>query len=267
MLSLAFPNIDPYIIRFGELGVTWYSLSYVVGLFIGLKYSTYLAQQNKLTITKQHLDDFLTWAIIGIIVGGRLGYVLAYDLEKHLNNPITILQTYKGGMSFHGGLMGVGVAAYLFCRFRKIPFFEFTDLISVVAPIGIMLGRIANFINGELFGRATNLPWGIVFPYGGPEPRHPSQLYEAFAEGVILVILLSYLALRKKALRSQKFLTGCFLTGYGLGRFICEFFREPDIHIGYLSYGSTMGQILTLPMILGGIYFLKASYDHPKLSN
>jgi phosphatidylglycerol:prolipoprotein diacylglycerol transferase len=198
------------------------------------------------------MDDFLVWATLGVLLGGRLGYVLFYKSGYYLDNPLAALEVWKGGMSFHGGLLGVVVATLLFCRIRKIPTLAFGDIIFCVAPIGLLLGRLANFVNGELAGRVTDAPWAMVFPGWGPEPRHPSQLYEAALEGLGLLILL-HILWRMDAVRLRPgFLGGVFLVGYALARTFVEQFRQPDAHLGYLAAGATMGQWLSVPMLVIG---------------
>ena len=204
-------------------------------------------------IDPERVDDFLLWATVGVIVGGRLGYVLFYNLSFYLSQPVEILQVWHGGMSFHGGLLGVTVAIYLFARKHAIPVLAFADLVAVVAPIGLFFGRIANFINGELFGRPSDVPWAMAFPRGGPAPRHPSQLYEAGLEGAALFVVL-FVLFRLSCIRARAgFLMGTFLVGYGGARFVVEFFREPDAHLGFLSLGGTMGQWLSLPLVGIGV--------------
>ena len=257
---IKFPEIDPYIVRFGDLGITWYSLSYVFGIILGWQYANYIIDKTKSSVSKKQMDDYISWMIIAIIVGGRFGHVILYDPIYYMQNPVEILQTYKGGMAFHGGLAGVGIASYFFCRKYKIKFFSLTDLLAQGTPIGLFLGRIANFINAELYGEVTTMPWGIIFPGAGPLPRHPSQLYEAFMEGVILFIILAYFSLVLKKYKNPGFLTGIFLIGYSLSRIICEFFRVPDFEVSYLS----SGQIYSFPMIILGLYFIKNSYGTSK---
>ncbi|MCZ6743481.1 MAG: prolipoprotein diacylglyceryl transferase, partial [Alphaproteobacteria bacterium] len=189
-LTLPFPMIDPVLVEFGPLVIRWYALAYVGGLLIGWRYMLRLAGGEPRVMERQDVDDFLLWATLGIILGGRLGYVLFYNAEYFLTRPLEILAMWRGGMSFHGGLLGVGVAIVLFSRKRGLNLLGVCDLIALVAPIGLFFGRVANFINGELFGRAADVPWAMVFPRGGPAPRHPSQLYEAALEGLVLFLIL-----------------------------------------------------------------------------
>lgn len=253
---MTFPNINPIIFSIGPFAISWYSLSYVVGILLGWFYANKIIEKFKLQITKKNLEDFITYAVIGIIVGGRLSYVLLYNPSRYFSNPIDILKTYEGGMSFHGGALGVIVAAYLFCQKYKINFLSLTDIIAPVVPIGLFLGRIANFINAELYGRITNSSFGIIFPNSDLQPRHPSQLYEAFFEGLVLFCILAYAVFRRGTLKKQGLNSGLFLTFYALFRIVIEIFREPDIQIGFILDSLTMGQILSVPMLLLGSYLI-----------
>jgi len=201
-------------------------------------------------------DDFLVWATIGVVLGGRLGYVLFYKLGFYMDNPLAILQVWRGGMSFHGGLLGVVVAGYLFARRRAISFLSAADAVACVAPIGLFLGRLANFINGELFGRPSDVPWAMVFPGGGPASRHPSQLYEAALEGIVLFVVLKVLWRVEAVHVRPGFLFGALLVGYAMARAVVEIFRQPDAHIGFLAAGTTMGQWLSVPMLALGLYLM-----------
>ena len=257
-MSLPFPNFSPIALSLGPLNVTWYGISYAVGIFLAWRYSLYLLKKHpSLSLTSKTFDDFIAWAIFAVILGGRLGYILFYRPLYYLNHPFEILYTWEGGMSFHGGLLGVLITAFFFCRSKKIPFLHFTDFLACAAPIGIFLGRLANFVNGELFGRVTSVSWGIYFPKGGNLPRHPSQLYEAFFEGFCLFLVLFFLARRDSSWKKNGFLTGCGLIGYGLLRIGCEFFRLPDAYLGLFLQNFTWGQFLSLPMILLGALLLK----------
>ena len=249
-----FPNINPVIFSVGPLAVSWYSLSYIVGILLGWYYANKLILLYPIGISRQHTEDFISWAIIAIIIGGRLGHVLFYDPEKYLSNPIEILKTYEGGMSFHGGIFGVGVAAYLYCKKNQIRFLSFSDVLAIVAPIGLFLGRIANFINAELYGRQTNVPWAVIFPHSDGFPRHPSQLYEALLEGLLLFCIMLYFTYKSKFLQNPGRMSGIFLIFYGSFRVLVEFFREPDVKIGFIFKYFTLGQILCIPMILLGAY-------------
>jgi phosphatidylglycerol:prolipoprotein diacylglycerol transferase len=257
-----FPNINPVIFSVGPLAISWYSLAYVVGILCGWYYVNKLILLHPLGINKKHTEDFVSWAIISIIIGGRLGYVLFYDPEKYLANPIEIFKTYEGGMSFHGGIFGVGLASYLYCRKNQIRFLSFSDILAVVAPIGLFLGRLANFINAELYGRPTDVPWAVIFPYSDGLPRHPSQLYEALLEGFVLFWIMIYFTYRRKALINPGRISGIFLIFYGIFRAFIEFFREPDVKIGFIAKYFTLGQLLCMPMIIIGIYLLTYSTKH-----
>ena len=253
---LNFPNIDPIIISLGPLAISWYSLSYVVGILLGWFYALKLIDTGTTEITRKNVDDFITWVIIGVIVGGRLGYVLFYDPDKYLANPIEILKTYEGGMSFHGGIIGYIAATLWFTKRNNISFFSLMDLSAAAVPIALFLGRIANFINAELYGRATDVPWSFIFPGSDGIARHPSQLYEAALEGALLFCILFVVATRYKGLHKSGLLSGLFLLFYGMFRIIVEFFREPDMQIGFLAGSFTMGQILCLPMIAIGVFVI-----------
>jgi phosphatidylglycerol:prolipoprotein diacylglycerol transferase len=250
------PNINPVIFSIGPLAVSWYSLAYVFGIIIGWFYAYKIIIKFKIDISPKTLENFVSWAILGIVIGGRLGYVLLYDPMKYFSDPINILKTYEGGMSFHGGIFGLIISSYFFCRKYKIPFLLLADLISIVAPIGLLLGRIANFINGELYGRVTNMPWGVIFVNSDLQARHPSQLYEAFFEGVMLLLIMAYSTFRCENIRIHGLNSAIFLILYAIFRIIIEMFREPDLHIGFILNNLTMGQILSLPMLVAGIYLM-----------
>lgn len=253
---IPYPSIDPVLLQLGPIAIRWYALAYIAGLVLGIWTMQRMAARPPKVMERSDVEDFLVWATLGIIVGGRLGYVLFYKPEFYFHNPGAILQVWQGGMSFHGGFLGVVVAAILFARQRGVRILVFADLIAVAAPIGLFFGRLANFINGELFGRPGDVPWAMVFPRGGPIARHPSQIYEALMEGLILFILLYVLA-RSDAIRSRPgFLTGGFFTGYAIARSIAELFRQPDAHIGFLLGGTTMGQALSLPMLMVGLFLM-----------
>ncbi|GGF68075.1 prolipoprotein diacylglyceryl transferase [Terasakiella brassicae] len=260
--AIAFPMIDPIAVELGPIAIRWYALAYIVGLVGGWQYIKFLTKSFPGNITHQQVDDFLFWATIGVVLGGRTGYVLFYNFDYFSQNPMAILQVWKGGMSFHGGFLGVVVAAILFCKKHKLPMLSFGDLLACGAPIGLFFGRIANFANAELFGRETDVPWGVIFPNGGPNPRHPSQIYEALMEGLILFIVLFILSRRERLRQSPGLFMGVFIAGYGIARSIVEMVRQPDVQIGYLSGGSTMGQWLSVPMILIGIGFIIYALRH-----
>lgn len=256
LLALTFPEIDPVLIQIGPIAIRWYALAYIAGLFIGWRYCVRLGERySPAKFAPAFFDDLLLWATLGVVLGGRIGYVLFYKPIYFLTDPIQILKVWEGGMSFHGGMLGVALAIVLFSRHRKLKILAVGDVVAAAAPIGLFFGRLANFINGELFGRATDVPWGMVFPHGGPEPRHPSQLYEALLEGLVLFVLL-YVLVRFGAMRHRGSIFGTFLVGYGISRFLVEFVREPDAHLGVLFQFVTMGQLLSLPMILFGGFLI-----------
>ena len=259
LLALPFPAIDPVLIQVGPFAIRWYALSYVAGIFAGWWYCKRLVAGARLWGTAGpplrpiDIDDFVVWATLGIVVGGRVGYILFYDLPHYLADPADMLAVWHGGMSFHGGFLGMMLAMTLFARSRAIPVWSFIDVVAAATPIGLFLVRLANFINGELFGRVTDVPWAMVFPNGGDLPRHPSQLYEAALEGVVLFLVLRFATHRFHKLATHGFVSGVFCCGYGVARTFSEFFRQPDIQIGYLAGGLTEGMLLSIPMILFGI--------------
>ena len=255
MLAIAFTSIDPVAVSLGPLVIRWYALAYIAGLLLGWRYCRYLAARGG-PVTPDAFDDFLTWATLGVVLGGRLGYVLFYQPGYHLANPLEILKVWQGGMSYHGGMLGVLAAIFLYARKHRIPGLALGDLVAAATPIGLFFGRLANFTNGELWGRATDVPWAMAFPHGGPEPRHPSQLYEAALEGLVLFVLLAWLS-HKQELRSRHGLIGgVFLLGYGIARIVSEVFREPDSFLGFFALGTTMGQWLSLPMVVAGLVLI-----------
>jgi phosphatidylglycerol:prolipoprotein diacylglycerol transferase len=258
--AIPYPVIDPILFEIGPFAIRWYALAYIFGLLLGWRYALWLNKRPPHAAYARDIDDFLVWATLGVVLGGRLGYVLFYKTDYYLENPLAALQVWRGGMSFHGGLLGVAVATLLFCRRRKIALLPFADLIACVAPIGLLLGRVANFVNTELVGRVTDVPWAMVFPGYGPEPRHPSQLYEAALEGIVLLVVV-HLLWRVEAIRRRPgILSGAFLIGYACFRGIAELFRQPDAHIGFLLAGTTMGQWLSVPMaIVGAALIVRAA--------
>ena len=256
LLALPFPAIDPVLIAIGPFAIRWYALAYIAGIVLGWRLVRRLVQRPGWALTPEAIDDLVFYVTLGVILGGRIGYVLFYQPGHYLTQPLDMLAVWRGGMSFHGGLIGVLVATFLFARRRGFAFFELTDALAVATPIGLFLGRIANFINAELWGRATDLPWGVVFPTAGPAPRHPSQLYEAGLEGLLLFAVMLWFARRPYGPQIRGRLSGVFLIGYALARIAAEFFREPDVQIGYLSGGITMGQLLSLPMLAFGIFLV-----------
>ncbi len=259
---IPFPDIDPVAFYLGPMPIHWYGLAYVVGILLGWGYARKLVSNNRLWLdgkapmTTLHLDDFVVWMAVGIVLGGRIGYVFVYDLQAVSENPLRAFEIMKGGMSFHGGLIGSTIAMILFARRNGIPMWSLFDVIATVVPIGLFCGRIANFINGELWGRVSMAPWAIVFPTGGPLSRHPSQLYEAGLEGIVLLLVLFVITHWLLTLKRPGLTTGVFVTGYALSRIFVEFFREPDAQIGYLlgTDWLTMGMVLSLPMILLGLW-------------
>ncbi|HET9018140.1 MAG TPA: prolipoprotein diacylglyceryl transferase [Acetobacteraceae bacterium] len=255
---LLFPQFDPVLVRFGPLAIRWYALAYIGGLLAGMWLVQRLAQRRPAVATPQMVGDFLTWATLGVVLGGRLGYVLFYQPGYFLTHPLHILEVWGGGMSFHGGMLGTAVAIALFCRHHRIPVLGFADRIAVAAPIGLFLGRVANFINGELWGRPAPewLPWAMIFPNAGPVPRHPSQIYQALLEGVVLFAVMLLLARSERLRARYGWLTGAFLCGYAIARGTGELFREPDAFLGFLFGGVTMGQVLSLPMFVAGLILI-----------
>ncbi|MBT6433687.1 MAG: prolipoprotein diacylglyceryl transferase [Deltaproteobacteria bacterium] len=261
--ALPYPNIDPIAVQFGPLAIRWYSLAYIIGLVGGMGLLSKIAKREDSVITEEQAWDFLSWACMGVILGGRVGYCLFYKPEYYLFNPLEILAVWKGGMSFHGGVIGSTLVIYLYARHVKVPFLALADMVSSICCIGLFLGRVANFVNGELYGRVTDVAWAFVFPHGGPLPRHPSQLYEGILEGVILFAILNLMRFTPAGLRRHGRMAGTFMVGYALSRFIVEFFREPDAHLGILQTGTTMGQNLSIPMVFLGIYWIVRAYRRP----
>lgn len=264
---MIFPNFDPVLFSIPvpftdlSLAIRWYSLAYVTALLLGWRYCLALATRPPQLVTARQIDDFFVWAMAGVVLGGRLGFVLFYRPEFYLGNPLEIFKIWQGGMSFHGGLAGVAVAMIVYARRNEMPLFGLTDLVAAAAPIGQFFGRIANFINGELWGRAveSDVPWAMVFPdpNAGDVARHPSQLYQAGLEGLTLFLVLMWLILgRTRALTRPGFITGAFLAGYAIARIAAEVFREPDTYIGFLAFGTTWGQWLSIPLLIGGIYLI-----------
>lgn len=249
---LPFPQIDPVIFQIGPLAVRWYGLAYVAGLVLGWRYMHLMNRRYAKAMEPKDIDDLLFWMTIGVVVGGRLGSVLFYNLPYYIDNPLAALAIWQGGMSFHGGLLGVIAAEIIFARRRGIPLLRLADLVAVAVPIGLFFGRIANFINGELYGRRTDVAWAMVFPNSDGQPRHPSQLYEAALEGLLLLVVLFFLARRPGGFERPGSLAGVFLIGYGLSRIVVELAREPDAYPGYLIGGTTMGQWLSVPMLVLG---------------
>lgn len=260
---LSYPEIDPVLIWIGPIAIRWYALAYAAGLFLGWRYVLELNRRRARVTDDRGVDDLLLWLTLGVVAGGRLGYVAFYKPGYYLDNPLDAIQVWQGGMSFHGGLLGVAVALWLFARRRALAPLRLADLVMPAVPIGLFFGRLANFINGELHGRASDLPWAMVFPRGGPVPRHPSQLYEAALEGMVLFVGLWALWRFTKVRERPGFLFGAFLAGYGVSRLIVELFRQPDAHLGFLLAGATMGQLLSLPMIAAGLWLMARAKPAP----
>jgi len=259
-------NFDPILIDLGIFQIRWYSIAYILGIVVGWIYANkiiLLSSKNQhgfKQVSKEQFDELIIYIILGIILGGRLGYVIFYNLEYYSQNFMEIFKVWQGGMSFHGGLLGVLISCILFSKKLNISFFNFTDIISCVAPIGIFLGRIANFINGELYGKTTSMQWGVLFQNAGSLPRHPSQIYEAILEGIILFLIINYLALKKEYLFKKGFISALFLIFYSILRIFSEIFREPDMHLGLIFNYLSMGTLLSILFIIIGftiILFIK----------
>ena len=261
------PLIDPVLFSIGIFEIRWYGLAYVLGFLIGLLLIKKLNSKFTNPINNKIIDDFFFWSIIGVIIGGRFGYVLFYQTNSIFYDPLSIFYIWQGGMSFHGGLIGICFSILVYSKIKKISFFQLSDLVSTVAPIGIFLGRLANFINIELYGRITDFRIAMIYPTVDNHPRHPSQLYEAFFEGLVLFIILYYLASNKFKNNIKGFNTSMFLMLYAIFRYLLEFLREPDSHLGIFFNYLTMGQILCLPMLLlGVIFYLNIKYDTRKIN-
>jgi phosphatidylglycerol:prolipoprotein diacylglycerol transferase len=258
MFVIPFPAVDPVAIKIGPFAIRWYGLAYFAGILIGWWYARRLVSNGRLwggasPITVTDIDDFLLWLVVGIVGGGRIGYALFYQPGHFLDDPLAMFRLWEGGMSFHGGLAGTILAMTIFSLRRKIPMLSLFDVCAASVTFGLFFGRIANFINSELWGRPTNVPWAIIFPNGGPLPRHPSQLYEAGLEGLLLFIVLRVLTHHFLSLRRPGLTGGAFIAGYGLARIAVEFVREPDPQLGFLAGGLTMGMALSLPMVAVGV--------------
>ncbi len=256
VLAIPFPAIDPVLVEVGPFVVRWYALAYIAGIVLGWRLARRLVALRPVAATPEQVDDFVTWVTLGIILGGRLGYVLFYRPGHYLQHPLEILAVWQGGMSFHGGAIGVILAIVLFARRHGLDMLVLADRTTAVVPIGLFFGRVANFINGELWGRASDVPWAMVFPTGGPQPRHPSQLYQAGLEGLALFALLMALVFNPAIRARRGFVSGAFLAGYGAARLVGELFRQPDAHLGFLFAGATMGQLLSVPMVLVGAWLM-----------
>jgi phosphatidylglycerol:prolipoprotein diacylglycerol transferase len=270
LLALQFPNFDPVLFQLGPFAIRWYALAYIVGILLGWVYARALVRSEKPwggppPITPLQLDDFIVWVTLGIILGGRIGYVLFYNPSYFAEHPAEAFQLWKGGMSFHGGFTGCVLAVVLFARKNNISILSLGDVTCATGTLGVLLGRIANFINGELWGRPTDVAWGMVFPSGGPVARHPSQLYEAALEGLLLFIVLALL-IRGGALRRPGLIIGVFAVGYSLARSFCELFREPDAQLGFLWDTITMGTLLSIPLMAFGIALIVNALRRPPRS-
>jgi len=264
-----FPDFDPVLVHLGPLAIRWYALAYVAGILLGWRYAVRLVRNAGLwalrgpPATVEQVDDLILWITLGVIVGGRLGHVVFYTPDLIWTDPLEIFKTWHGGMSFHGGALGVLIAILVFAWRNKLDLWRLGDVVAASAPIGLFFGRIANFINGELWGRPTTLPWGIIFPGAGPEPRHPSQLYEAALEGIVLFLVLRWATHSRKWLNRRGVVMGLFIAGYGLARTALENVREPDAYMPHFPLGLTMGMLLSIPMILVGCWIVWRGLKEP----
>lgn len=262
---LTYPQIDPVALSLGPLKVHWYGLMYLIGFAAAWWLGQHRARKPGAILQPEQIGDLIFYCALGAVLGGRIGYVLFYDLGVYLEHPANIFKVWEGGMSFHGGMLGVITAMLLYGRKVQRAFFELMDFVAPLVPIGLGAGRIGNFINGELWGKVTDVPWAMVFPHGGPLPRHPSQLYQAFLEGLVLFLILWFYS-RKP--RPTMAVSGLFLLCYGVFRFVVEFARQPDAQLGYLAFGwLTMGQVLSTPMILGGVGLMVWAYRRQTTTN
>lgn len=250
---MVFPDFDPVALQIGPIAIRWYALSYIAGILLAWRYCIWYAKLPPQRVQRAQLDDLMFWVTFGIILGGRLGQVLLWEPAYYLSHPLDILKIWEGGMAFHGGLLGVILAILLYARSQKLSIFAFSDVIASSTPIGLLLGRLANFINGELVGRPTDVPWAVIFPRFGDMPRHPSQLYQAALEGVLLFAFLFWAARQRWIRERLGMLTGLFLMGYAVARAIGEVFREPEVDLGAFNF-VTWGQILSVPMFAFGLY-------------
>ena len=264
--ALSHPEIDPVLLSIGPFQVHWYGMAYVAGILFAWWWAKKLVSTERLwgfkgsPITTIDIDDFLVWAVVGIILGGRIGYVLFYDLPTYLANPASVFAVWQGGMAFHGGLAGTIVAMILFTRSRGFSVFSLFDVIGSSACIGLFLGRVANFINSELYGKVSDVPWAVIFPGSDGQPRHPSQLYEGALEGLLLFAVLAILIWKFEMLKRPGFIGGLFIAGYAVSRILVEFVRVPDVQLGYLAGGwLTMGMVLSVPILLIGVWSIITS--------
>lgn len=255
---LSYPNIDPVAFSLGPVAVHWYGIMYLIGFLAAWLLLRYRCRVFELSWSKEQLADLIFYCALGVIIGGRVGYVLFYNLPFYWQHPVQIVRIWDGGMSFHGGMLGVFLGVLIWCKRYHVAFFDATDFLAPVVPIGLAAGRIGNFINGELWGRVSDVPWAMVFPKAGPMPRHPSQIYEFLLEGVVLFIILWLYSKRR---RPTMAVSGVFLIAYGCVRLICELFRQPDPQLGFIAWGwLTMGQLLSLPMVILGIILIVLAY-------
>ena len=255
-------NFNPVFVDLGIFQIKWYSIAYILGIVLGWIYAIKIINHKSETIKRSDFDDLIIYLVLGIILGGRLGYVIFYNFEYYNQNFFEIFKLWKGGMSFHGGLLGVIISTLIFSKIKKISFLSLTDIIACSAPIGLFLGRIANFINGELYGKISDLPWAVIFPDAGNISRHPSQIYEAILEGLILFILINFFALRKKLLLRTGYVSSLFLIFYSLARIVGENFREPDAHLGYFFNYFSMGAVLSFITLLAGCLIILFSKNN-----
>jgi len=262
-MPLKYPHIDPVAIHLGPLPIRWYSLAYLAGFLLGWRYLIYITELDQDRkdepgrLSRLLIDEFLPWAVFGVIAGGRIGYILFYNLHMYLEHPAEMLKLWDGGMSFHGGALGTIIAMIIYSWRQKLQVLRLTDMVCCAVPIGVFFGRIANFVNGELYGRATNVPWAMIFPADPSQvPRHPSQLYEAGLEGLVLGLVLLVLIRNTKIRNRPGIVSGVFLCGYAFARMTIEFFREPDRQLGFIVGHATMGQLLSIPMVIFGLYLI-----------
>lgn len=261
-MAIPFPDIDPVVLSVGPIAIRWYALAYLAGFLLAWKYALWIVTRDDPAQrpNRNDVDDFIPWAVLGVILGGRIGYVLFYQFDLYASDPLEAFKVWHGGMSFHGGVLGVIAALFGYSYLRKISLLRLSDAACAGIPMGLFLGRIANFINGELYGRVTDVAWAVEFPRGGALPRHPSQIYEAVLEGLVLFVVLFFL-IRNPSIRNRPgIVTGVFLAGYGLARFMVEYVREPDYQLGLFWNMLSMGQILCLPMIIFGSYAAYQAY-------
>ncbi|MBL8698919.1 MAG: prolipoprotein diacylglyceryl transferase [Alphaproteobacteria bacterium] len=266
-LVLAFPAIEPEIFRIGPFALRWYAVAYIAGIVIGWRVALRMVERPPRVMSRAALDDFIAWVTLGVILGGRLGYVLFYKPLYYLGHPLEVFALWNGGMSFHGGALGVILATVAFAWRRGVRFLALADIVAMMTPIGLFFGRLANFVNAELYGRESDVAWAMIFP-SDPRgvPRHPSQLYEAALEGLVLFVALVLVERLTAARLRPGLIGGLFLVGYGIARIVCEFFREPDAHLGFLYAGATMGQLLSLPMLAAGIALVARALRAPATS-